>query len=38
MYIDNNDKPESNSLYMYTYLANKADSEHAECEKKKKVI
>ncbi len=27
MYIENNVKPESNSLYVYTYLTNKADSD-----------
>ncbi len=27
MYIENKEKTESNSLYVYTYLANKADSD-----------
>ncbi len=27
MYIESNEKSESVSLYVYTYLANKADSE-----------
>ncbi len=27
VYIESNEKPESNSLYVYTYLASKADSD-----------